>query len=100
MALRCRKETVNKPGLASQLRRHPSQRVGDVGKWEREHQHPQKPAAGFQSAAQVLESSIRHQDDENRSECDHKVKGVIEQLDVVGPGLLGKVVQAGNIAAK
>src|SRR5262249_50876331 len=92
ITVRRAKETVDQPGLASQLRRHPSQSVGDVGKGEREHQHPEQPAAGFQSAAQVLDSGIAHQEDKNRPERDHEMKGVIEQLDVVGPRFLGKVV--------
>src|SRR5262249_35004257 len=100
IAVRRVKETVDQPGLASQLRRHPPQRVGEVGKWEREHQHPEQPAAGFQSAAQILDSGIGHQDDKNRPERDHEVKGVIEQLDVVGPRLPGKVVQSVDIASK
>ena len=68
------KKAVDQPGLASQFRGHPTQRVGDVGEWEGEHQHPEQSGAGFQSAAQVLDSGIGHQDDENRSERDHEVK--------------------------
>jgi hypothetical protein len=74
MAFRCEEETVNEPGLASQFRRHPPQGVGEVGKREREHQYPEQSAAGFQPAAQVLESGIGHQDDKNRPERDHEVK--------------------------
>src|ERR1700688_4168595 len=67
-AVRRAKEAVDQPGLASQLRRHPPQRVGDVGKWERQHQHPEQAAAGFQSAAQIMDSGKDHQDDKNRPE--------------------------------
>src|SRR5262249_36986785 len=93
-------ETVNEPGLASELRRHPSQRVGEVGKWEREHQHPEQPAARFQAAAQVLEDGKGHQGDEDRPERDHEVKRVVEQLDVVWPRPPGEVVQSMTTAAK
>src|SRR5271170_3781265 len=68
IAVGCTKETVDQPGLASQLRRHPPQRVGEVRKWKREHQHPEQAGAGFQSAPEVLHSGIGHQDDENRPE--------------------------------
>src|SRR5438552_2690612 len=43
VAIGCAKKTIDQPGLASQLRRHPPQRVGDVGKWECKHQHPEQP---------------------------------------------------------
>ena len=50
------KQSVDQPRLASQFGGHPTQSVGDVGKGKRQHQHPEQPGAGFQSAAPILES--------------------------------------------
>src|SRR5271170_4239937 len=53
-------QAVDKPRLASELRRHPSQRVGDIRKREGEHQNPKQPRAGFEPAAPFLEGSVAH----------------------------------------
>src|SRR4029079_4036027 len=55
VAIGCAQKTIDQPGLASQLCRHPAQRVGDVWKWECKHQHPEQPCAGLQPAPQALE---------------------------------------------
>ena len=43
---------------------------------------------------------VGHQQDEERAQRDHQVKRVVKQLDVVGPRLLGKLVQSVHVAAK
>ena len=57
-------------------------------------------AAGLEPAAQALENGERHHADEDRAEPGHHVEGVVEQLDVVGPRVLGKRVEAAHVAVK
>src|SRR5271168_1502200 len=74
------KEAVDQPRLAPELRRHPSERVGDVWKGQGKHQNPEEPRAGFEPAAPSLESSVAHQKYKDRAQCDHDVERVVQQL--------------------
>ena len=67
VALGRTKQAVDQPGLTAQFGGHPSKRVGDVWKWEREHQHPEQPIGGFKSAPPALERREAHQQDEDRA---------------------------------
>ena len=58
------KKAVDEPWLATQFGRHPAQGVGDVRKGKRQHQYPEQPGAGFQSAAPILEIGKAHKEDE------------------------------------
>src|SRR6476619_1278216 len=85
VALGRTKQAVDQPGLTAQFGGHPSKRVGDVWKWECEHQHPEQPIGGLKSAPPALKRRVPHQQNEDRAKRDHEVKRVVEQLDVVGP---------------
>ena len=76
---------VNDPRLAAELGGHPAERVGDVGKRKRQHQHPEQGAVGVELAAPALEGRAGHDEDEDRAQRDHEVERVVEELDVVGP---------------
>src|SRR6266852_5137969 len=92
------KETMDQPWLTSEFGSHPAQRIGDVRIRECQHQHPEQPRAGFQSAAPHLEACTGHEEDEERAQRDHEMKRVVQELDVVGPCLLGIFLQPVDIA--
>ena len=93
-------QSVDQPRLAAELCRHPAGRVRDEGKREGQHQHPEERVTRLQASAEALEVGQPHQRDEDRAQAGHDVKGVVEELDVGGPGLRRKRIQAAHIAVE
>src|ERR1700677_1288430 len=100
VALSCPEQTVNKPRLAAQFCGHPAERVCDEGKRKRQHERPEKPGARFQFAPESLKCGQTHQADNHRSQRHHEMESVVKQLDIIGPILSGKFIQAADIALK
>src|ERR1700751_2405742 len=48
------KKPIDQPRLTTEFSCHPAYCVGDVRKRKRQHQRPEQPAAGFESAAPIL----------------------------------------------
>src|SRR5262245_47828398 len=92
VTLACAKETIDEPRLPAQLSRHPTHRVRNVGKRKREHQNPKQECALLESSAPTLKSCNRHQQYEQTTECNHQVKRVVQQFDIVRPLVLRKFV--------
>src|ERR1700739_1700427 len=94
------KEPVDQPRLTTEFSCHPAHDVADVRKRKRQHQHPEQPGARFESAAPILEPGISHNKDENRAQCNHEVKRIVQKLDVVWPCALGISLQPVHITLK
>src|ERR1700756_1704733 len=58
------KKPVNQPRLTTEFSCHPAHCVGNVRKGKGQQKRPQQPAAGFESAAPILEPGICHKKDE------------------------------------
>ena len=61
--------------------------------------HSMRPAPEQRAAPQEKRRGGHH-DDEQRTQPCHHVEGVVKQLDVVRPGVLGKLVQSGDIGVE
>ena len=89
-----RMQAVDEPRLAPELGGHPAGGGGDVREREGEHQHPEhRPRSSRAGPRQSSERGDAHQRDEQRAEAGHDVERVVEQLDVVGPVVLGELVR-------
>src|ERR1700761_2737070 len=88
------KEAIGQPRLTSQLRCHPANGISDVWEWKCEHQHPKQPCAGLQPATPSLEGGKPHEKDEDRSQRDHQVKGVVQKFDIVRPCVRRILIQS------
>ena len=87
-------QAIDQPGLAADLGRDPTRRVGDIGKRRGQHQQPQHLRARKQTAAPQVERGKRHHGDEDGAQPHHDVIAEIEQRNVVGPAILRKRVEA------
>src|ERR1700752_3908310 len=78
-------QSVDEPGLAPELGRHPANGGGDEWKRNGEHERPSQRRCRLEAPAHPLDVRQNHEKKKKGAQARHDVKRVVEELDVVRP---------------